>query len=258
MQEKNFYPWNLAFCGDIDICGWKRPQSYYRDILWNANRVELFVTPPLPSFPMNEKKEYWSIWNWEDHVADWNWTGFEGKPITVNAYSSCEEAELFFNGKSFGKHPTSDQTRLLAQWKVPYQPGELKVIGYSAGIPMDSAVLKTAGNPSRIVLSPDRTEIKADGQDLCYVTIELKDESGALNPKAENLLQFSVKGPGSVLAVGSANPVSIESYNQPYRHAWRGKCLVILKAGKVAGEILLKVTSDGLPAASVRINTSGV
>ena len=74
-QSNSSYPWNLAFCGDIDICGWKRPQSYYRDALWKPNQLSVFVKPPIRSYKENVDKESWSIWNWEDVVNDWNWGG---------------------------------------------------------------------------------------------------------------------------------------------------------------------------------------
>ena len=119
MQEKNFFPWNLAFCGDIDICGWKRPQSYYRDALWMTDQLSVFVTPPVPSFEPNPNRMSWSKWNWLDAVADWNWKGYENKPFEVNAYSSCEEVELFLNNKSLGKKRTDRSTKFMAGWKYP-------------------------------------------------------------------------------------------------------------------------------------------
>ena len=97
MQEQSFYPWNLAYCGDIDICGWKRPQSYYRDALWKANQLSIFVKPPKPSFVENPNRMFWSKWHWHDAVADWNWKGFENQTLQINAYSSCDEVELFLN-----------------------------------------------------------------------------------------------------------------------------------------------------------------
>ena len=113
-QEKNFFPWNLAYCGDIDICGWKRPQSYYRDVLWKDNQLSIFVKSPKPSFDPNPNRASWSKWHWFDVVANWNWKGFENKPMEVNVYSSCEEAELFLNDKSLGKKKTDRSTEFKA------------------------------------------------------------------------------------------------------------------------------------------------
>lgn len=255
MQKQDFFPWNLAYCGDIDICGWKRPQSYYRDALWKENQISVWVTPPEPSFELNPARESWSKWHWLDAADDWNWKGNEGKTMEVNVYSSCEQAELFLNGKSLGRKATNRASKYMAVWQVPYQPGTLKAIGYKGKKQVSISELKTASNPSIIKISADRSEIKADGLDLSYVTVELTDENGIRNPKAENQISFSINGPGTIIAVGNANPVSIESYQAPSRKAWHGRCLVIVKSEAKAGKIILKASSPGIEAASVEIES---
>src|SRR5688572_326592 len=252
-QESNFYPWNLAFCGDIDICGWKRPQSYYRDALWMENRISVFVKPPNPSFPLNPNKQSWSKWEWHDVVADWNWAGYENKPLEVSVYSSCQEVELFLNGKSLGKKQTNRDTKFTATWQLPYKAGILKTIGYTNGKQVASSQLQTAKQPVKIKLSADRSIIKADGQDLSYITVELVDANGVRNPKAENLVKFKIDGPGTIVGVGNANPVSLESYQLQQRKAWQGRCLVIIRSTQNSGNINLTVTVDGMPSSKLVI-----
>jgi beta-galactosidase len=254
-QEKNFFPWNLAFCGDIDICGWKRPQSYYRDALWMKNQLSVFVNPPKPSFEPNPKRESWSKWHWYDVLADWNWAGYENTPLDVSVYSSCGEVELFLNNKSLGRKKTDHATEFRASWRVPWQAGELKAIGYQDNIQVNSAILTTAGDPTLIRLTGDRTEISADGQDLSYITIELTDEKGIRNPKAENLVKFEIEGPGTIIGTGNSNPVSTESYVKPERKAWQGRCMVIIKSENSGGKIILKASSGDLKPASITINS---
>lgn len=244
--QENFYPWNLAYCGDIDICGWKRPQSFYRDVLWEKNKLSLFVTPPDPTFPLNPNKQVWSRWDWHDVAADWNWPGREGQPMKVIVYSSCETVELFLNNRSLGKKSTSKGTRFMAEWEIPYAPGIIEAIGYSGKKRVNSASLQTAGEVTSIAISPDRKIIKADGQDLSFVTVELIDAKGLRNPKASDLLSFRVEGEGSIIAVHNANPASTESFTLPYRKAWLGRCLVIIKSNGKAGDIRLTVSSEGL------------
>jgi len=254
-QNQNFYPWNLAFCGDIDICGWKRPQSYYRDALWKEDQVALFVTPPTPSFEQNPKRESWSKWHWLDAVSSWNWEGYENKPLEVNIYSSCAQVELFLNGKSLGKKMTDRSTKFIASWQVPYQQGVLKAVGYNAkNKVINSCELTTAATAIQLQLTADKKTIKANNQDLCYVTVQLVDAKGNCNPLAENLVKFEVDGPATIVGVGNANPRSVESCQSPERKAWKGKCLVIVKAGKSAGEIKLKAVADGMDLASISIN----
>jgi beta-galactosidase len=253
-QEQSFYSWNLAFCGDIDICGWKRPQSYYRDALWLPNQLSIFVKPPKPSFAENPNRISWSKWHWSDAVSDWNWNGYENQPLQVSVYSSCQEVELFLNNKSLGKKKTDRSARFIATWDVPYQPGMLKAIGYKGKKQVTSATLQTANEVSQIKLAADRAKIKSDGQDLCYVMVELTDSQGNRNPKAENLVSFEISGPGTIVGVGNANPVSLESYQQPQRKAWQGRCLVIIKSDNKTGEIRLKAVSPGLNAGEISIN----
>jgi len=255
-QKQDFFPWNLAYCGDIDICGWKRPQSYYRDALWKENQVSVWVIPPEPSFGLNPDRQSWSKWHWYDVVDSWNWKGSEGKTMDVCVYSSCEQVELFLDGKSLGKKPVNRSTKFTGVWQVPYQPGILKAIGYAGKKQVSVSDLKTAGDPSQIKLIADRPKFKADGQDLSYVTVELTDVNGIRNPKAENLITFSIEGPGTIAAVGNANPVSIESCQLPYRKAWRGKCLVIVKSDTKAGTITLKATASGLSPGSIKLESN--
>ncbi len=255
MQEQDFYPWNLAFCGDIDICGWKRPQSYYRDALWMPNQLSVFVKPPQPSFPENKNRLEWSKWHWFDAVADWNWTGNENKNLEVSVYSSCEEVELFLNGKSLGKKPTNRTTKFMGVWQVPYQPGSLKAVGYNGKKQVSISELKTAGEATQIKMTADRAQIKSDGQDLSYITVELTDNSGIRNVKAENPVKFEIEGPGTIIAVGNANPMSVESNQLPQRKAWQGRCLVIVKAGEQPGKISVKAVSDGIKPAIVELQS---
>ena len=252
-QESNFYPWNLAYCGDIDICGWRRPQSFYREALWKENKIAVFVKPPAPTFPLNPNKQSWSKWEWHDVVADWNWKGYEEQPLEVSVYSSCEQAELFLNGKSLGKKKTDRASQFTAKWNVPYKAGELKAVGYKGSKIIASSILQTSEEPTAIRLTADKSELKADGQGLSYITVELIDAKGNRNPKAENLVRFEIEGAGTIVGVGNANPMSLESYQLPQRKAWQGRCLVIVKSKNDAGSITLKASAEGIKPAQVTI-----
>jgi beta-galactosidase len=254
-QNANFYPWNLAYCGDIDICGWKRPQSYYRDALWKSDQLSVFVVPPSPSFPKNPDKASWSKWNWADVVSEWHWAGFENKPVQVNVYSSCDSAELFVNNRSLGIKPTNRSTRFIASWTVPYKAGEIKAVGYSGGKAVKTTSIHTAGKPVKIDLSADKQVLTADNQDLCYITVNLVDSKGYINPNAEDLINFSLTGDAKIVGVGNANPLNTESYQAPRCKAWKGKCLVIIKTGKTSGKIILTANSAGLKFDKIIIST---
>lgn len=255
-QESNFFPWNLAYCGDIDICGWKRPQSYYRDALWKQNQLSIFVRPPSPSFPINPDKQSWSKWEWDDVVSDWNWKGNEGRAMEVVVYSSCPAVELFLNGRSLGKQKTDRSNKFTATFKVDYQPGVLKAVGIDGKRAVANAILQTTSTPAAIKLTADRQTIVANNQDLSYVNVEIVDNAGVRNPKFDGQLSFTIDGPATIIAVANANPVSIESYQSNKRKAWRGRCMVILRSTKQAGIITLQATANGLPSGSVRITSA--
>jgi len=248
-QQQGFYPWNLAYCGDIDICGWKRPQSYYRDVLWKGDQLSVFVKPPRPSFAINPDKVDWSRWEWHDVVAHWNWKGNEGKPLEVNVYSSCEEVELFLDNRSLGRKPVNRSNKFTAVWQVPYQAGTLKAVGYRKNKAVNTSVLTTAGEPTQVKLTADRRVLQASTQDLSYITVELLDNNGIRNPLAEQQVKFEVSGPAVIEAVGNANPMSVESYTLPQRKTWQGRCMVVVRTTGQKGKVTVKASVAGMEQA---------
>jgi len=244
------YPWHQANCGDLDLCGFKRPQSYYRDIVWkNETKLYIAVHDPVPE----GKTPTISRWGWPEVWPNWNWTGQEGKPFQVDVYSACEKVELLLNGKSLGTKPSTRQEKYLASFKVPYEPGELKAIGYNGNHKAAECVVKTNGAPAQVRLSPDRSTLRAEPGDLCYVTVEIVDDQGIVHPTADRPVYFTVKGEGEIAAVGNANPVSTEDYRGNWRSTCRGRCLVVLKANGRPGKIHLRAQADDLDGSEVVI-----
>ena len=246
------FSWSVNYSGDLDICGYKRPRSYYRDALWSGRpEVSAFIRCPVPSFEGPGK----SAWGWDDVKASWTWPKWEGKPLQVDVYSSCDRVQLKLNGKDLGTKATSRETQFKAAWQVPYEPGTLIAIGYTNNIEAARWELRTAGPPSGLRLTADRTTLKADGQDLCYVTVEVVDANGVRDPNGEKLVRFSVEGEGTLAAVGNSKPTSLESFQQPQRTTYDGRCLAILKSTHNAGDIKLTARSDGLAESCVAIKT---
>ena len=253
VDPTKLYPWTVSYCGDMDICGFRRPRSYYRDILFNNdNMLSMFIYAPVPSFDGQNV----SHWGWDDVKPSWTWPGYEGKDFKVVAYSACDSVQLFLNNKLIGTKVTSRATEFKATWKVPYQKGTLKTVGYNRGVIAAERQLITASKPTKIRLSSDRTTIKADGQDLSYITVEITDNNGILNPQFNNLINFKIEGEGTIAAVGNGNPTSVESFQQPYRKAYEGKCLVIIRSKKKAGQIILNASGKGLKSDKIIINTN--
>ena len=245
------FPWFNAWCGDIDLIGGKKPQSYYRDIVWNRSKLEMLVHVPIPE----GHKEAISFWGWPDELPSYTFHGAEGKPLQVNVYTRYDAVRLVLNGKIIGEQNVSTQTKFTAAFNINYEPGELKAIGLKDGKAVDSVLFKTAGKPAAIRLVADRKNIHANSNDLSYITAEVVDAKGQLVPDAEMLLHFDTTGNGEIIATGNANPSGVESMQKPQHKTFRGKCLVIVRPTGKSGTILLKATANRLRSAQVIIAT---
>jgi beta-galactosidase len=211
----------------------------------------------LCGFPKDRYYLYQSQWTEKPMVhilPHWNWQGFEGQEIPVLCYSNCESVELFLNGKSLGEKKFSDTKDLHLLWKVPYSPGTLKAIAKNNGKQLCIAEIQTADAPAKIVLSADRSEINADGEDLSYIKVEIVDQEGRACPNADNLIKFKIDDDGVIAGVDNGNPVSHEFFKASERKAFHGMCLAVVQSKHKRGSFRLSAESDGLQAASVLIN----
>ena len=251
--ERNLFPWHGSYCGDIDMMGDRKPISYYRSLLY-SDKQQLYLAVREPNPKNGEIKEtQWAVWpTWES----WTWPGFEGKNIEVEVYSRYPKVRLFLNDQLIGEKSTNESSAFKALFTVPYQAGVLKAVGIENGKEVDAKMLRTADKVAKIILKADRDHIAADGQDLSYVKVELVDKNGIIQPSAEDLLSFDIKGPGSIIGVDNANLQDPVPYNATSRKAWKGKALVVIKSEREAkGDIHLTVHAKGLPDASLAIKS---
>ena len=249
------WPWFNAWSGDLDLCGFKKPQSYYRDIVWRRSQLEMMVHEPIPPGLAEEL----SWWAWPKESASWSWPGQEGKSLQVAVYSRCERVRLELNGKVVGEQPVSEAAKLTAKFDVPYQPGELRALGLIGGKVVAETKLETVGAPKKLRLTADRAKIRADRSDLAYVSVEVVDAQGRRVPHAEIPVRFTVEGAGELAGHASAVPNKPASFRGPLRETWQGRCLAILRptvAGGVAGAITLRAESEGLDPATLTVRTA--
>lgn len=231
--------------------------SPYDTNAW-PNHSSMFGIIDLASIPKDRYYLYRSIWNKDEEtlhiLPHWNWEGYEGKPIPVFVYTNYPSAELFVNGKSYGRQTKNRQTvenRYRLMWhNVTYEPGEVKVIAYDAdGKAVAEKNVYTAGKPHHIELQTDYTSLKADGKDLAYVTVRVVDKEGNLCPTDGRLLNFCVKGAGSYRASANGDPTCLDLFHLPQMHAFNGMLTVIVQAGETAGNLELQVSAKGLKTA---------
>ncbi len=250
--ENDFFPWHGAYCGDIDLTGWRKPISHYRNILWNS-KEKLYMAVREPNPDSGEiKLTLWSVWpKWES----WTWPGYEGKNIQVEVYSKYPKVRLYLNNKLIGEQTTTCEQQFKATFSLPYSPGLLKVVGIENDKEMESTILQTSGDATKIKLTADRKEILANGQDLSFVTIEITDKDGIDQPNANNRLYFKIEGAGTIAGVANADIKDVDPYVGDTRKAWKGRALVVIKSNHETGDIKLTVTSMCLSEAFINIKT---
>lgn len=246
------WPWFNGWCGDIDICGYKKPQSLLRDVLWNESKIEMLVHKPIP----DGYKEKVSYWGWPDNEPHWNWGGYEGQLMDVVVYTRYPSVRLYLNGKQLEEKETETKDRMdryAARFKVKYEPGILKAVGVSMGGEKESAILTTTGEPVKIRLKADRTDLKDSKNDLSYVQIELIDKDGNIIPDKDLKLELSISGKGRILAAGNACPTDMESFRSLTPKTYKGRALAIIQPEGGKGDMTFKVKTQ-YGEESVKIN----
>lgn len=256
------YDWTLGqfVWTGFDYLG--EPSPYDTDS-W-PNHSSMFGIIDLASIPKDRYYLFRSVWNTKDEtlhmLPHWTWPGREGEVTPVFVYTSYPSAELFVNGKSYGKqfkNNTSIKNRYRLMWmNVEYEPGELKVIAYDKfGKIAAEKMVKTAGQPHHLELATNRKVLTADGKDLVYVTVKIVDKQGNLCPNDQREIHFAVQGKGRFRAVANGDPTNLEPFHLPRMHAFNGMLTVIVQSEEDAGMILLNARAKGLRKGSITLQS---
>ena len=246
--------WHGAYCGDVDITGWRKPISHYREMLWNSEERILYLAVKEPDgYRGKINTTSWSVWpTWES----WNWPGWEGKPIEVEVYTKQPEVKLYLNDKLIGTKQVSRDTEYKAVFTVNYEPGTLRA-ELSTPLPKQGGAgvsLFTSGSPARLRLTPDKTVMTADGQDLTFITLEVVDKQGRVCPDAAIPCEAIVKGQGSLLSFASADLKDTEPYTSSRVTTWKGRALLVVRSSHTKGKAQVSIKSS-LPTANITIKT---
>ncbi|WDF66866.1 glycoside hydrolase family 2 TIM barrel-domain containing protein [Sphingobacterium oryzagri] len=250
--DRDIFPWHGAYCGDIDLMVNRKPISHYRELLYNEDKkLHLAVKEPNGYFGQI-KETIWSVWpTWES----WTWPGHEGKEIEVEVYSRYPLVRLYLNDHLIGEKSVSQDTEFKASFIMPYQAGNLRAVGVENQGEKESSILKTAGKATHLQLKPDRKAIRADGQDLSFIAVEITDEQGIISAHAENKISFTIDGPGEIIAVDNANLQDEDNYTKNFRKAWKGKAMVIVRTTNKSGNIRVSANANGLETATVTLQS---
>ncbi|MDE6270056.1 MAG: DUF4982 domain-containing protein, partial [Muribaculaceae bacterium] len=230
------YPATGSQFGVLDYCGFPKDEAFYLKSWWTDE-------PVLHIFP------------------HWNLKGHEGEKVDVWAYSNMDEVELFVNGKSLGRKAMPKNGHL--SWEAVYKPGTVKAIGYKNGKKAMETKIETTGEPARLELTADRKNIKADNADVSVLAVKVVDKKGRFVPDANIPVNITVEGPARILGVGNGDP-TFKAAERPTDgvgktftvNTFNGLAQILIQSGAEAGESLVTVTSEDVPAGTITIRAN--
>jgi beta-galactosidase len=227
-----YYSSRSSYSGIIDLAGFRKDRFYLYQAHWR------------PDFPMVHILPHWS---WPERV---------GEITPVHIFTSGDEVELFLNGKSLGRKK-KEQYQYRLRWDtVRYEPGVLKSVAYKNGKQWAVNEIKTTQNATKLLAIADRTTIKADGQDLAFITVQVSDADGLTVPRSNDRIEFSIEGPGEIVATDNGDPTNMVSFSSPKREAFNGLCLVIVRTRKgLPGAITITAKSGNLRETRVTVKS---
>ncbi|MCH5598245.1 DUF4982 domain-containing protein [Niabella ginsengisoli] len=231
LGEATIQPARTANFGILDLCGFPKDHYYLYQSLW-SNKPMIHILP------------------------HWTHTGKNGVIIPVVVYTNAEAAELFLNGRSLGKKVMGSDKQLV--WLVPYQPGKLEAIATTNNKTVATTLMNTADKPAAIELLTDKKQVSANYKDVIHVEVNITDTQGTLVPEADNLVQFSIEGPGKIIGVENGDITDFSPMKASQRKAFNGKCLVMIQATNQPGKIRLKAVSDQLVPKEMEIISAPV
>ncbi|KQQ09674.1 glycoside hydrolase family 2 TIM barrel-domain containing protein [Rathayibacter sp. Leaf296] len=243
------YPWLLAWCGDIDITGYRRPASYYREIVFGL-RAEPYLAVHRPA-PPHERVTTLN-WAWSDTVGSWTFDVEAGTPMTVDVYSAAPEVELLLNGRSLGIRGAGAESRFTATFDVPYETGDLEAVARDGSV-VTRTLLRSARSVAGISAEVDRAVVRADDSDLAYVEIELVDENGVLSTADDRVVTVAVAGAGRLQGLGSARPATTESYLADSVTTFEGRAIAVVRPTG-AGVVRVTVSADGFSTVTLTVD----
>ncbi|MCD7738309.1 MAG: DUF4982 domain-containing protein [Lachnospiraceae bacterium] len=246
------YPERLAYIGDIDLIGNRRPISYYREIVYGLREEPYIAVENMAHIGEAPTK---TAWMFKDNISSWTWTGYEGMTAAVDVYSKSDEVELFLNGKSLGKQPAGKENHFTATYFVPYEAGVLKAIAYDKEKKVGEYQLISAGETTALCAEL----VNEAASELAYVKVWLKDANGLHNPLEEKTIRMEVTGNGKVEGFGSANPSGEEDYFTCEATTYEGCAMAAIRRnlGDASGDIRVKFFAEGSKSAEILIKQDG-
>ncbi|MEJ2078694.1 MAG: glycoside hydrolase family 2 TIM barrel-domain containing protein [Acidobacteriota bacterium] len=242
------WPWHDANCGDFDICGFEKPQSLYRQVMWGVRPVSVLVERPGPDGKVSQPDR----WGWPDEHASWTWPGAEGQDLVVRVYADGDDVQLLLNGEEIGKKPVGE--KLTTEFTVKYSPGTLVARVLKEGQAAGEAQLVTAGSPAELRMAVERNTMPAKREGVAFLAISAVDDQGRRVPIAANEITLSISGTGELIALGNGDPTDVDSLQNSRHKLWHGRALAVIRSTGQPGSIICQAAATGLKSAELTLN----
>ncbi|SFS14431.1 protein of unknown function [Microbacterium sp. cf046] len=243
------YPYLLAECGDIDITGYRRTVSYYREIVYGL-RSAPYIAVHRPQH--HGRPTFLTPWSWDDAIARWTWAVEPGSPVRVDVYSDADEVELQLDGATVGTARVGAEKAFVARFETEYRPGELVAIARTGGAETGRHTLRTATGETFLTVTAERSSIAASSDDLAYVEIALTDAAGTTVGDADRVVSVSVDGPAVLAGIGTGRARTEESFGATEVTTYDGRALAIVRPTG-AGTITVTVSAAGMAPATLTL-----
>lgn len=247
LGEAGRFPSRHSTSGIIDLAGNRKPEYFFRQSLWSEKPMIFIGTTD-----RLEDRGPVSLWAHKRIDPVWNWE--KEKPVSVNIFTNCEEAELFLNDRSLGRKRMEDFKNRTLTWIVPFEEGTLKAIGYLAGSEAATGILKSTGPAQSLKAVADVSSLKADRQDVAHVYVSICDKDGNTVYSADNEISCEIAGPARIIGMEDANPRNTEDYKDNRQHAYHGKLLIYVQSLDKPGQVVLKLSANELEGTEIRLN----
>jgi beta-galactosidase len=248
------YPWFQDFQGDFDLIGQRKPQNYWRSVVYGQSPIEMLVERPPPP----GTSQYAALWGYYDELESWTWDVLPTQSMTVHVYTSGDSVKLLLNGTEVATNPVAESDGRLTTFSLSYAPGDLTAIASRNGAEIGRKTLTTTGAPAALRVSSDVSSLTTSRDDLAHVLVEVVDAQGRRVPDAVVKVAFAVSGAGELAGVANGNPHNVDSFKQPRRYTWHGQALAVLRPAKTAGTLTLTVSAQGLQPTRVTLPVKSV
>lgn len=241
-EGQGVYPDRLAYCGDINLNGYRRPVSYLREIAFGLRKEPFISVERVNRYGYGCLRNHWK---YDDALDSWTYPGYEGQPAKLKVLSPSEEVELFLNGSSLGRKPAGKAHEFTAAYELTYEPGVLIAVGYDNGCETARTILQTAESVAEIRIDPSAETLKADGQDAVILDIYLTDAKGIPNMWENHDIHISVEGGADLIGFGNANPSSENSYQADRCETFDGRAIAVLRSNGKPEDVKVKIRAEG-------------